>query len=52
MNPSTGCSPEARARAVRMVFEYRSEHDPQRATIRPAPATTGHAAATFPERLP
>ena len=49
MNPSTGYSPEARARAVRMVFEYRSERDPQRAAIRPAPATAGHVTATFPE---
>ena len=35
-----------------MVFEYRLEHGSQRAAIRPAPATAGQAAATFPERLP
>ena len=35
-----------------MVFEHRWEHGPQRAVIRPAPASTGHVAATFPERLP
>ncbi len=52
MNPSTGYSPEARARAVRMVFEHRSEHDLQWAAIRPASATTGHVTPTFPERLP
>ena len=51
MNPSTGYSPEARARAVRMVFEYRSERDSQWAAIRSAQATTGRVTATFPERF-